>query len=482
MNTPPKDQRQPSDRSDNEMPSSPKEKYAHETVDRDIIEGYKKGQGSNRIGASIMSPEKTKADFETHSRDPVEAQAGGMTLSPERIREGGTGMAVADALNGMRAVNEAQRDRQKRADVNNAVVENVFIGHEKLAKTKLVVVAMTNAIAGTRVSLDARDHQYARKAALLQVDFDCTYGNEEDRWTEVLGPYAPSANSFYLMRPAICWQKKREISETLRHLSALHGSSELKVLKALMTQLAQQRKTLDLLENLKRADVLEAVGGKTRRPQSLRDDLSALPAGWQAKIVERAQASERYADAVAILALTGCRPDELVQGVSVHLDTELAVIRILGAKIGDHAGQPWREIEIPKAKLPAHLLLSLRERDGAVQVRVKSTDALRQAVYSYSRQLWLGGTLISPYHFRHSMAETLRENGWPAHEIAGALGERSAATVSHYGRKIRPKRSGRREVPEVLIVRGAVRTAITVPPLPVFMTFSIGTGIKGRPS
>lgn len=429
-----------------------------------------------------MSPEKTKADFETHSRDPFEAHAGGMTLSLERIREGGTGMTVADALNGMRGGNEAQRDRQKRGDVNNAVVENVFIGHEKLTKTKLVVVAMTNAIAGTRVPLDARDHQYAKKAALLQVNFDCTCGNDEDRWTEVLGPYAPSANSFYLMRPAICWQKKREISETLKQLSALQGSSEMKVLKELMTQLAHQRKTLDLLENLKRADVLQATGSKTRRPQSLRDDLGDLPAGWQAKIVERAQASDKYADAVAILALTGCRPDELLQGVSVRLNTERAVIRILGAKLGDHAGQAWREIEIPIAKLPPHLLLCRREEYDVAQVKVESTDALRQAVYSYSRELWPGGIPISPYHFRHHMAETLRENGWPAHEIAGVLGERSAATVSHYGRKIRPKRSGRREVPEVLIVRGTVRTAITVPPLPVFMTSSIGTGIKGRPS
>ena len=69
-----------------------------------------------------------------------------------------------------------------------------------------------------------------------------------------------------------------------------------------------------------------------------------------------------------------------------------------------------------------------------------------------------------------------------SHEIAAVLGERSAATVSHYGRKIRPKRSGRREVPEVAISRYGVRTAIKVPPLPVFDASRIGVGISGRPA
>jgi integrase len=297
-----------------------------------------------------------------------------------------------------------------------------------------------------------------------------------------MGPYAPSANSFYMMRPAICWQKKREILETLRQLSELDISSEMRVLKELITQLTYQKYTLGMLEQLKRADVLHATGGKERKPKSLRDDLSELPAGWQGKILERAQASDLYADAVAMLVLTGCRPDELAQGITVYLDSEPAVIRIIGAKLGDSAGQPWREIEIPTAKLPPHMLLCLREGHDVAYVKVDSTDALRQALYSYSRELWPGGISISPYHMRHSMAETLRENGWPAHEIAEVLGERSAATASHYGRKIRPNRSGRREVPEVLISRGGVRTAIKVSPLPAFNAASIGVDIQGRPA
>lgn len=484
MNTPTKNQGQPSGNTDNEMPSSTKEKFAHENAGpKDIIGGYKDAPGEDRIGASIMSPEKIIANLEPLSRDPFEANASDMPLPTERIREGGDGGTVAVALNETWTANEEQRERNESGDVEKIVVEDVLIGHETITKTKAFVMTMTNVIAATRVPLDADDHQYVRKAALLQADFDCTFGHdEEQRWIQVMGPYAPSANSFYIMRPAICWQKRREILETLTQLSALDTLSEMEVLKDLMVRLSRQKRTLNLLEQLKRADVLLATNGKARKPKSLRDDLSELPTGWQTRILERAQASEIYADAVAILALTGCRPEELAQGVTVRLDAEPAVIRIKGAKLGDHAGQPWREIEMPTAKLPPHILLCLREGFDSVEVKVDSTDALRQAVYSYSRELWPASIPISPYHFRHNMAETLRENGWPAHEIAAVLGERSAATVSHYGRKIRPNRSGRREVPEVLISRGGVRTAIKVPPLPVFEASSIGVGINEKPA
>lgn len=484
MSTPTRNERQSLANNDNEMPSSPKQKIDHEKTGRtDIIGGYKELTGEDRIGASIMSPEKTNADFEAGSRDPFEANASAMTGPPERIREGGIGMTLAVAMNETWSANETQRERKKYGDMEESVVENGLIGHETIAKTKTIVAAMTNVIAVTRVPYDARNHQYVKKAALLQVDFDCTFGNDDkQRWTQVMGSYAPSANSFYVMRPAICWQKKREILETLRQLSELDISSEMRVLKELITQLMHQRRTLDILEQLKRADVLQATGGKTRKPQSLRDDLGDLPAGWQAKILERAQASDMYADAVAILALTGCRPEELAQGVIVLLDTEPAVIRIYGAKVGDNAGQPWREIEIPTSKLPPHMLLCMREGCDFVEVKVASTDALRQAVYSYSRELWPASIPISPYHFRHSVAETLRENGWPAHEIAGVLGERSAATVSFYGRKIRPNRSGRRDVPGTVISRGGVRTAIKVPQLPLFNASSIDAGVKSGPS
>jgi len=252
MKTPSTNPLQQPGNNDNEMTSSAKT-YVHENVGRkDIIEGYKVAHGGNSIGASIMSPEKIRADFETLSRDPFEANATDMTLPPERIREGGIGVTVAFALDAIWAANDAQRERQKCADEVKNVVENVLIDHETITKTKAFVVAMSNSLVATRVPFDADDHQYAKKAELLQASFDCTYGNEEgQRWIQVMGPYASSANSFYMMRPAICWQKKREMIETLRQLSALDTSREMSVLEELITQLMRQKNTLGILEQLK---------------------------------------------------------------------------------------------------------------------------------------------------------------------------------------------------------------------------------------
>lgn len=478
MNTPNQNIRQLGRYSGNEMTSSPKNNDHENAGLQDIIEANKVARYDLIMEASIMSPEKNINHFQTDSRDPCKEDAIGMTLPPERIREGGIGVSVAAALNAMWAANDAQRDRQKNGDVKINANEVVCIGVENLTKLKSVVAAMQTVIAETQVALDAEDHQYVKKALRLQVDFDATFGNDVDRWIEVMGPHAPSANSFYSMRAAMCWQMKRVIAENLRQLSELDMSSEMDVLNDLLKQLDRHKKTLEIVENLKRADVLHANEGTSRKPESLRETLEQLPHGWQAKIVARAQASEIYADAVAILALSGCRPDELVQGISVRLDAEPAVIRIRGAKLGEHAGQSWREFEVPTTRLPAHMLLCLRQDRDVAYVKVESTDALRQALYRYSRELWPAGILVSPYHFRHSMAETLRENGWAAHEIAGVLGERSAETVSLYGRKIRPHRSGKREIPEVLIVKGSVKTAMPITPLPLFNASNFGVNAQ----
>lgn len=110
-------------------------------------------------------------------------------------------------------------------------------------------------------------------------------------------------------------------------------------------------------------------------------------------------------------------------------------------------------------------------------VTIPSTDALRQALYDMSAELWPSGIRIAPYHFRHSRAETLRASGWAAHEIAAVLGERSARTVAHYGRKTRP---GSRTPPRVPIKRDGVRVPIAISPLPAFNPENLSRRFKPK--
>ena len=127
MNTPTKNQGHSHGNNDNVMPSSPKENFAHENADRtDIIEGYKELPREDSIGASIMSPAKQYADFETLSRDPFRAIASDMTLPPKREREGGNGGTVAVAMNDTWTGNDAQRERKKTDDAKKSVDEKVL--------------------------------------------------------------------------------------------------------------------------------------------------------------------------------------------------------------------------------------------------------------------------------------------------------------------------------------------------------------------
>lgn len=456
------------------MPSTTKQNYDHDSAGRagHIIEV--RSTASTDTGqpglteASIMCPAPQFQTMGNQGGGASEArQAAGVTWGHERQRSGPHGATVAADAGTRPADNDAQRDRNDNNDVETVnVVETVFSAADVSAQTNELIVAAQKAIALSRVPLHASDHQYARKAELLQVSFDCAYGTERERWMLALAAYAPSANSFFLMRAALRWQKKRELAGILEMIASQQPCPlGLATDRDLIAQLESGLSTLRLVQGLQRQDILDATGGQSRKKMSLKDELGLLPAGWQEKIVAHAQSSEAYADAIAILALVGCRPDELERGVSVRLDREPAVIRIRGAKLGEHSGQPWREIDVATSALPPHLLRCLQDERDVAFVTIPSTDALRQALYRISEDLWPGGLRVAPYHFRHSRAETLRENGWAAHEIAAVLGEQSAHTVSHYGRKTRP---GKRKPPHVPLVRDGVRVSIPVPPLPAF--------------
>jgi integrase len=90
-------------------------------------------------------------------------------------------------------------------------------------------------------------------------------------------------------------------------------------------------------------------------------------------------------------------------------------------------------------------------------MRIFSTAGLRKAVAAVGRRLWPKGKRVCPYHFRHQLAEDMRESGRTADEIAAALGQRVGETASHYGRRSRKGQGGVAREPDV--IRGAVRTA-----------------------
>lgn len=437
----------------NEMHSPAKNTFDHEKPRRDIIEGYKSG---SLIQPSIMSPLSQRTGL-------FMLEAVGVPSGPERQRTVPGGATTAPGMDKMMADRETLRDRKVLLADDKDFVGNVALVENDGGRGLALMDRARLAAGQLTPLLDSPLHQYARKVELMLVHLNKLDGTETERWQQVLAPYAPASRSFYLMRAAGAWHCRRTISALLR--SGPNDATSRLPNTTTMAEIERNLASLDAIQGITRMGLLQTSGRKARLPSSKKDELSQLAPNWKAVIAHRAQRSRTYADAVAVLALVGCRPDELLSGVRVRLDGRRCILRIEGSKFGEFAGQTWREIEVLSVDVPDSLLDPLLDGRDETYVSIRSTAALRQALKEMSHDLWPTLPHIVPYHFRHSVAEDLRDNGWAEHEVASVLGERSAATARHYGRKRRPKRTS---PPRTPVLRDGVRTAIAVKPLVPF--------------
>jgi len=340
------------------------------------------------------------------------------------------------------------------------------------------IVAARNALKGVKERSNTTQANYMQKANRMFYDVSCSVHDEVTAWMDVLTPYAPKSNSFYAMRAAACYRAQQILRERLAQQCAtqrVHGMSRQWLAEVEETERALQR--LKIIAEVERQELLDLSGLSSQGVTSKRHTLKLLPDDWRQQVVDRAQSSDMYRDALTVLALTGCRPLELEWGVCVSLDYPHAVMRILGAKGTDVAGQPWREIKVDYRAL-APSLLDAAQRNAEVWVRIGSTAGLRSAVSKLGRALWPKGPSLCPYHFRHALAEDLREAGWTAEEIGAVLGHRVSETSAAYGRK-RRQGQGRGGVRPVTIVRGSVRTAVPVRALQPFNMATIAPRAGG---
>lgn len=288
-------------------------------------------------------------------------------------------------------------------------------------------------------------------------------GDQTSTWMHVFSKYARVSNSFFAMRAAAAWHCRQKIRELLSSQCSMQRRDGLT--RSWMETVRQATGWVDQLntiEGIEREELLVSTGQKHIRKRSKREELPAMPDGWRESVVAASQKSEVYADAMAALSLTGCRPEELCRGVTVQLDHDRAIFKVRGVKISECAGQPSREIDVDWRALPSGLLAKLRGSE-TVHVGIWSTAGLRSHLVKISQSLFRKGPRVTPYFFRHALAEDLREGGWPPEEIGAALGHRVGETSAHYGRRRRPGQ-GRGGVKPISLIRGGVRATFPVQP------------------
>jgi len=161
-----------------------------------------------------------------------------------------------------------------------------------------------------------------------------------------------------------------------------------------------------------------------------------------------ARLAERHAERLALLALTGCRPAELMAGVGVRLwhdkrGRAAVLVEIKGAKVDAQRGHAVRRLGFPVAGggTAVRGLASLcAERGGGYTLATTPAD-----YRSLNRALAAHG--LSCYSFRHAVGGDLKADiaaGKATPEQAAAvMGHRSTASLLSYGTR-RRGRGGQR--------------------------------------
>jgi len=168
--------------------------------------------------------------------------------------------------------------------------------------------------------------------------------------------------------------------------------------------------------------------------KSKRTVVRKLPEGWHAKLLSKVP--EQYSLVSLVNAVTGCRPAEIHRGVEIWVDGDILVTRILGAKLKENAGLPWRELEwdLKDAHEIVQRLAQLVDAgDGRMTVGLADPKRYSSAVRTAGRRAWpKRSESVTPYCFRHASASAGKST-MSREDVAVQMGHQSTATASTYG-------------------------------------------------
>lgn len=167
-----------------------------------------------------------------------------------------------------------------------------------------------------------------------------------------------------------------------------------------------------------------------KKIEGKRKDLKGLPADWIDQVIS--ELPIQHKNAALIMAVTGCRPFELKNGVILELvDEDLLRIKIKGAKYKKNKqGQKERVLTVASWTVPSLFNLAYEEPYEIWINRETYRKAVRRAIDK------LGFDNISPYCFRHQFAADLKAElgeNWTHEDIAKALGHITDRCQQYYG-------------------------------------------------
>lgn len=185
------------------------------------------------------------------------------------------------------------------------------------------------------------------------------------------------------------------------------------------------------------------AGVSGRSVNSKSASIRRKPANWREQVAAKMTGTLKMA--YLIQAVTGCRNEEMVNGVDVMLlDGGMLEFSIAGAKVGKHAGQPTRSFRVAVGSSGvAAMLGALLRVDSTVHTaqllvgedRDKVKDAYRKAVARVSQRAFRpkkAAQGLSAYSLRHQMKKDAGES-LSREDLAKAMGHTSTRSACAYG-------------------------------------------------
>ena len=431
----------------------------------DEARGRNREQAANVL-ATLARPAQTHSDVDRMSLKRAEAamRAVNAIIGGSRVRVPG----VAEDAPKHALVIENGRADQPPVPLDATVIDARQLLAQMPQKEIFDLIKEARAVVDVPEPSAASQADYTKKVDRLRTAGSETQARPDaGHWQQALYKYAGRRESFKAYRAAICWHLRRELREQLKAQDRLQREGN------------RGEVWRDAVAEVKRLlDVYISVNATTRHDAPEADGLHALPGlskkhaltkiarkypAWRSIILE-ACAGSPYEDAIRLMSLVGCRPEEVARGISVSMDaTGRAWALIKGAKVTDKAGQAWRNIPFDLSKMRNACGVAL-EMEGKYLIQVKSKDGLRNYLQRLSKKTLPKVPAVTAYVFRHALAGELRDGGASAEEIAAVLGHRVSDTQKAYGPRGRGSRGKRSPAATALDVK-AVAVAKPVRPL-----------------
>ena len=260
---------------------------------------------------------------------------------------------------------------------------------------------------------------------------------------------AGTRKSFYSYRAAESHIRKQEIKELSKSLDSAMKSktwSEVDRIDAKLKGHVEWFKKYPVGEgrnidtNEKRSEF------QAKQPSEFsnakRESVSNLPTDWRDKVFNETKLNDR--DSLAVVSLTGARPEELKKGVKISQEGNTFTFTIAGAKIDEKRGkgQPERTIEIDRAELQKSIegrWILNNTKTPSKTVKLEGTPAaFSMRIHRASlRAMPNEKDSASPYTYRHAFSTRLKvasaRGEISSEEISRALGHQSDRSRENYG-------------------------------------------------